>query len=101
MARTDPRPHYGTKRRVSVTGDEQPKERHDLWQVLDKLQMDLRAAQAKLTEARSMLAGLDLPDPKLVKCPRCGLQRSGPRQLAEHMYVSHDGSMPSHWEGEA
>jgi hypothetical protein len=79
---------------------EESTERHELWQVLDKLQMDLRAAQAKLTEARAMLAGMKLPDPKMAKCPRCGIVRSGPRQLAEHMYVNHEGQMPTHWESE-
>jgi hypothetical protein len=77
------------------------RERHDLWKVLDKCQMDLRAASAKLTEVRAMLSQLDLPDPKTVTCPKCGLKRSGPRQLAEHIYTSHDGDLPEHWEAEA
>jgi hypothetical protein len=77
------------------------KERHELWQVLDAIQMDLRAASAKMTEARSILSGLALPDPKTVTCPRCGLKRPGPRSLAEHMYTAHDGALPEHWEDEA
>jgi hypothetical protein len=76
-------------------------ERHELWQVLDKLVLDLNAATAKLQEARRMLVSLDLPDPKTVTCPRCGIKRTGPRSLAEHMYSSHDGAMPEHWENDS
>jgi hypothetical protein len=71
--------------------------RHELWTVLDKCQMDIRAAQAKLTEARSMLAGMNLPEAETAQCPRCGIVRSGPRQIAEHVYSSHDGPLPEHW----
>jgi hypothetical protein len=77
------------------------KPRHELWEVLDAIQMDIRAANAKLTEARSILSGMALPDPKTVSCPRCGLKRPGPRSLAEHMYTAHDGSVPEHWEDDA
>lgn len=73
-------------------------DRHELWEVLDAIQMDLRAANAKMTEARSILAQINLPDPTAVACPRCGLKRTGPRSLAEHMYIAHDGALPEHWE---
>lgn len=35
---------------------------HRIWQLADAIQMDLRAAQAKMTEMRSYLANLDLPN---------------------------------------
>jgi hypothetical protein len=72
-------------------------ERHDIWKVADALQMDLRAASAKLVELRAHLASIDLPDPSSVTCPTCGIKRPGPRTLAEHVHVSHDGPVPDHW----
>jgi len=71
-------------------------ERHDIWQVADALQMDLRAAQAKLVELRARLAQLDLPEPTAVTCPTCGLRCLGPNTLAEHIHVLHDGPIPPH-----
>lgn len=71
-------------------------ERHDIWKVADAIQMDLRAASAKLVELRAMLAGMNLPDPTSVTCPKCGLKLRGPRTLAEHLHVSHDGPVPAH-----
>lgn len=58
--------------------------------------MDLRAANARLVELRSAVAGLELPDPAEVICPICGLRFRGPRALADHLYVSHDGDVPEH-----
>lgn len=72
-------------------------ERHDIWKVADSLQMDLRAAQAKLIELRSMLAGLNFPGPSSMRCGICGLASRGPRTLAEHVYTSHGGPLPEHW----
>lgn len=71
--------------------------RHDIWQLADKIQMDLRAAQAKLVELRSMLAALDLPDETRTTCPRCELRFRGPNTLAEHLHTSHNGPVPQHW----
>ena len=73
-------------------------ERHDIWQVADALQMDLRAAQAKLVELRARLAALDLPGRNETVCPTCGLPFPGPQTLAEHRYTSHDGPVPAHWQ---
>ena len=69
-------------------------ERHDIWQVADALQMDLRAASAKLVELRGRLAGLELPAASSVTCPQCGLKCRGKVTLEEHLYVSHDGPLP-------
>lgn len=73
-------------------------ERHDIWQVADALQMDLRAATAKLVELRARLAALDLPTNNASACPTCGVKLRGPNTLAEHVYNSHDGPVPAHWE---
>jgi hypothetical protein len=72
-------------------------DRHDIWQVADALQMDLRAASAKLVELRARLASIDLPDPTSVTCPTCDVKLRGQRTLAEHIHVSHDGPVPQHW----
>jgi hypothetical protein len=71
--------------------------RHDIWAIADAIQMDLRAAQAKLVELRSYLANLDLPDTSSVTCSFCGVKLRGPNTLAEHVHVSHDGPLPAHW----
>lgn len=72
-------------------------ERHDIWTIADALQMDLRAAQAKLVELRARLAQVDLPDQTKIECRHCGLKFRGPNTLAEHLHVSHDGPIPEHW----
>jgi hypothetical protein len=72
-------------------------ERHTIWRIADQIQMDLRAAQAKMVELRSQLASLDLPDEKRLRCGTCGLPTRGPNSLAEHIYTSHDGPLPEHW----
>ena len=74
-------------------------ERHAIWKIADQLQMDLRAAQAKLVELRARLAAIDLPGRNETICPHegCGLPFPGPQSLAEHVHVSHDGPVPAHW----
>jgi hypothetical protein len=74
------------------------KERHEIWAVADALQMDLRAAAAKLVELRARLAALDLPGKEATVCPTCGVSCAGPQTLAEHVYTSHGGPTPAHWE---
>jgi hypothetical protein len=74
-------------------------DRHQIWTLLDGLQMDLRAAQAKLVALRSYAAGMNLPDTKRVTCAvdGCHVDAAGPRQLAEHLHNAHDGPIPEHW----
>lgn len=72
-------------------------ERHEIWAVADALQMDLRAASAKLVQLRSKLAGLDLPEASSVECPKCQYKVAGPLMLAEHDYNVHDGPEPAHY----
>lgn len=73
-------------------------ERHEIWKFVDGIQMDLRAAQGKMISLRSYLAGLNIPEQEQLVCPKCGVPLKGERTLAEHVYHSHDGPMPSHWD---
>jgi hypothetical protein len=75
-------------------------DRHPIWQLADQLQMDLRAASAKLVELRAQLASIDLGDTNAgrVTCPTCTATFSGDRTLAEHAYNVHDGPVPPHYE---
>jgi hypothetical protein len=72
-------------------------ERHDVWQIADAMQMDIRALAAKMVELRAQLAALNLPKPETLKCPHCGWPAKGPNTLAEHVHVSHDGPLPPAW----
>lgn len=72
--------------------------RGDVWALTDAIQMDLRAAGAKLVELRSLLSRLELSPPRGARCDRCGLMLSGEVTLSEHLYVSHDGPVPPTWE---
>jgi hypothetical protein len=70
----------------------------ELLEITAKLQMDARAIQAKLTELRAHIATLDLPAKEHITCPECGLTiRSRPR-LAEHLFQTHAGPLPEHWQ---
>ena len=53
-----------------------PSDRHPLWQLLDGLQMDLRAADKKLVQIRSYVAGLNIGEkaPSSLPCPGCDLR---------------------------
>lgn len=72
-------------------------ERHDIWKIADAIQMDLRAASAKLVQLRALLSTIDLPDPITATCPFCSVKMRGPNTLAEHVYHSHDGPTPPLW----
>jgi hypothetical protein len=73
-------------------------ERHEIWKVLDGLQMDARAIASKIVALRAMVAQMDLPEPLEKDCPRCGIRTKGPLSLSEHVYYSHDGPTPEHWQ---
>lgn len=73
-------------------------ERHDIWQIADAMQMDIRALAAKMVGLRAQLAALNLPKPETLKCPHCAWPAKGPNTLAEHVHVSHDGPLPPAWK---
>jgi len=73
---------------------------HPFLEVLTKLQYDLTSIQARVADLKRNLA-LELPaEPLAYRCPveLCGLSFHGPKRLAEHVYVSHDGAEPEHWK---
>lgn len=71
--------------------------RHPVWVILDKLQMDNRAQAAKLIELRSYVANLQLPDEHLHHCPECGASHRHAHALAEHRYHIHNAEVPAHY----
>ncbi len=73
-------------------------DRHDVWTLLDGIQMDIRGATNKMVALRALVSQLELPAPTALDCPVCGLTTKGPRTLAEHLYVTHEGEVPSFWE---
>jgi hypothetical protein len=72
-------------------------ERHPVWQLLDKLQMDNRAQAAKLVELRALVAGLGLPEYEPAICPDCGTKFSSKLTRDEHLYNAHGGPIPEHY----
>jgi hypothetical protein len=73
-------------------------EKHPLWELFYAAERDLRAGLAKMTELGRELSNTTLPEPTDLDCPVCGLRTKGPRTLAEHLYLSHDGTVPETWE---
>ena len=71
--------------------------KQDLLEISAKMQMDVNALAAKLTELRSWIASLP-DDGPAHRCERCRSVFRGPLSLAEHLYIAHDGPVPSHWE---
>lgn len=71
---------------------------HELWQLLDKAQMNLRQLSAQIVEIRSQVAALNLPTPTDLTCPTCKLRFKRADRLAEHIYTSHDGPLPDHYK---
>jgi hypothetical protein len=71
---------------------------HPLWHLADQIQMDLRAATAKLVQLRAQLANITLPDtPRRVPCPDCAWDFQHLSAMQEHRYHHHDGPLPHHW----
>lgn len=73
-------------------------ERHPLWELFYAIERDARALAAKTAELGRALSQLDLPDPTDLDCPVCGITTKGPRTLAEHLYLAHEGEVPETWE---
>lgn len=69
----------------------------DVFDLLRAARSDLDTAVAKVNDALRLLSELDLPDRPQAACPHCGLLTRGPKTLAEHLYVSHDGPVPGHY----
>ena len=64
------------------------------WELADGIQMDLRAAEAKMVSLRSILAQMNIPEAPTSVCEFCGPMPFGPRKLAEHMHTSHGHPHP-------
>ncbi len=73
-------------------------QRPELWQLLDGIQQDIRAATSKLVQIRSLVASLNVVDKQRPACPDCGLSFAGRLPLAEHRYHAHNGPEPAHWQ---
>lgn len=72
-------------------------ERHPVWQLLDKLQMDNREQAAKLVELRALVSQLELPNPAKRRCDTCGVSFRNQLLRDEHVYHSHQGPVPEHY----
>lgn len=72
-------------------------DRHPVWVLLDKMQMDIRALEAKMNELRVQVAALDLTDQPRAMCPECGITFRRLSLMEEHRYNSHAGPVPSHY----
>lgn len=70
---------------------------HQIWQLLDRLQMDNRAQAAKLVELRALVANIDLPNPNESVCDVCGAKHRHKHAMEEHRYIVHDGPVPAHY----
>lgn len=70
----------------------------DLYEMLKKVRYDATAIQGKVTDALNMLAELNLPTATELRCPHCDLPFRGRLPLDEHIYNSHGGPVPAHWE---
>ena len=66
-------------------------ERPDIWKVADALQQDLRNANAKLVQLRSLLSGFSIPETP--RCPLCGY-RSGMNMPSVSEHMERDHSQP-------
>lgn len=67
---------------------------HPIWHALDRLQMDLRAANSRLVELRAMVAALELPAGQRWSCPECGTRFASAWRTQEHRYNAHGGPLP-------
>ena len=71
---------------------------HPLHELAMEIRRTLTRAQSQLTELLRQIGEFDLPLPENLTCPQCGIARASETILAEHLYQSHDGPVPTHWE---
>lgn len=69
---------------------------HPLLVELAKVQYDLTALKARVSEIQRQVAALNLELPDEHRC-ECGVVFRSPQRLAEHAYTSHGGPEPEHW----
>jgi hypothetical protein len=69
----------------------------DAYDLLRSIRMDLTAAQARITDLFNILNELHLEDVKRPACPECGITFRTTTQRDEHLYLTHDGGVPTHW----
>ena len=72
-------------------------DRHPIWELLDKLQMDNRAQAAKLVELRALMCDVQIPEPVQFTCPDCGIRFCRVSLMEEHRYSAHEGPVPGHY----
>ncbi len=65
-----------------------------IFEVLRTIRYDLTAAQAKVTDAMNILAGMNLEPAHRQTCPKCGIPlKGGEKTLAIHIQNVHDGPL--------
>jgi hypothetical protein len=69
----------------------------ELLELLRRIRLDATAIQAKVSDAMTQLAALELPNASASRCGVCGIRLRGPIALAEHAYNSHAGPLPEHF----
>lgn len=75
-----------------------PPNTSDLYTLIDKIRYDCSAIQAKVTDLKKMLGGLNLPtEGTSFSCPRCGLEITTEEKHRDHMVNVH-GEEPRHCE---
>lgn len=70
----------------------------DVFNLLQKMRMDLTQLQARITDLSQMLSAMNLPAQPKVSCTECGLEFGAQSLLDEHRYQMHDGPEPPHWQ---
>lgn len=72
---------------------------HPIWELLDRMQMDMRAMNAKLTDLRARVAALNLVVDEPLHCPHCGPWHRSAELLEEHLYSVDPERypLPAHW----
>jgi hypothetical protein len=64
----------------------------DINDLLDKVRYDLTAAQAKISDLKTAVAGLPVPpEPGRYVCHVCGVDRKTQAQLNDHLALIHAG----------
>lgn len=72
--------------------------KHPLHDLAMQIRYDLTAAQSKLTELIRQIGEHDLPDKPQLECGHCRIRFRSPTRLAEHIYTSHGGPVPAHYQ---
>lgn len=73
-------------------------EQGDLLEQLRQTRVELTRLQGRVTDMINLATQMTVPPQRIHQCLICHVRLRGARSLAEHVYNSHNGPVPAHYQ---